>query len=557
MRGLGVLHRLGGLTGFWGGQGDLCWRFGKESLSGTAYRIPVTEILPIYVGISGVGRIAQSRDPAFGIFQFCAVRAGEGGKMERIEKTVFISYRRTNFSWAMALWQNLTHHGYDVFIDYEGIGSGDFESIIVQNILARAHFLIVLTPSALERCAQPGDLMRREIETALDNKRNIVPLMLEDFNFGAPAIADQLTGTLAAIKRYNGLSVPNAHFLRAMDTLRDVFLNKPLAAVIHPSSAFAQLAATTQSTAAEAAPPVQENELTAQQYFERGLASSDPDEQIRFYSEAIRLKPDYADAYNNRGVVKKKRVDLSGAIQDYNEAIRLAPNDADLYCNRANARFFYGDIAEAMEDYRMAIVLKPDQADFYVNRGAVRCEKGEIEGALEDCDQAIRLRVNFPEAYNNRGNVLKAKADLDGALNDYNEALRLNPDYFVAYNNRGNTRRAKGDLDGAFSDYNEALRLSPDYPEAYNGRGNTRRAKGDLNGALADFTESLRLRPEYLDVYGNRGDLFRQMDQDAAAITDLRQYLDLGGGVRDRNVEMVEGWIRELQKKLEMKAPKA
>jgi hypothetical protein len=37
--------------------------------------------------------------------------------MEGVEKTVFISYRRTNFAWAMAVWQNLTQNGYDVFID--------------------------------------------------------------------------------------------------------------------------------------------------------------------------------------------------------------------------------------------------------------------------------------------------------------------------------------------------------------------------------------------------------------------------------------------------------
>jgi TIR domain len=58
--------------------------------------------------------------------------------MERIEKTVFISYRRTNIPWALAIFQNLTHHGYDVFFDYNGIASGDFERVILGNIKARA-----------------------------------------------------------------------------------------------------------------------------------------------------------------------------------------------------------------------------------------------------------------------------------------------------------------------------------------------------------------------------------------------------------------------------------
>jgi len=75
--------------------------------------------------------------------------------MARIEKTVFVSYRRTDESWGLAIFQDLTQHGYDVFIDYDGIASGNFETVILENIRARAHFLVLLTPAALERCGDP------------------------------------------------------------------------------------------------------------------------------------------------------------------------------------------------------------------------------------------------------------------------------------------------------------------------------------------------------------------------------------------------------------------
>ena len=146
---------------------------------------------------------------------------------------------------------------------------------------ARAHFLVLLTPSALERCDDPADWLRREIETALANQRNIVPLMLEGFDFGAPKIAGQLTGALAALRRYNGLNIPPDYFEAAMDRLRS-YLSVPLAAVLRPASASAQQAATEQKTAAGVAPAVQEEELTAQQWFERGFAAVDIDEKLRF-----------------------------------------------------------------------------------------------------------------------------------------------------------------------------------------------------------------------------------------------------------------------------------
>ncbi len=288
---------------------------------------------------------------------------------------------------------------------------------------ARAHFLVLLTPSALERCDDPADWLRREIETALANQRNIVPLMLEGFDFGAPKIAGQLTGALAALRRYNGLNIPPDYFEAAMDRLRS-YLSVPLAAVLHPASASAQQAATEQKAAAGVAPAVQEEELTAQQWFERALAAVDIDEELRFYTQAIRLKPDYADAFNNRGNVRSAKGDLEGALRDYNEAIRL----------------------------------KPDHADAFNNRGNVRSAKGDSEGALQDYSEAIRLKPDYAAAFNNRGNARYDKGDLEGALQDYTEALQLKPDHALAFYNRGIARRAKGDPEGALQDYNEAIR---------------------------------------------------------------------------------------------------
>jgi TIR domain len=160
--------------------------------------------------------------------------------MGRVEKTVFISYRRADESWGLAVFENLTKHGYDVFIDYDGIASGNFEAAILENIKARAHFLVLLTPTALERCSDPKDWMRREIEAALDSQRNIVPLMLAGFDFGISAAASQLTGKLAALKKYNGLPIPQGYFSSAMERLRNKFLNVPVDAVLHPVSDSAQ-----------------------------------------------------------------------------------------------------------------------------------------------------------------------------------------------------------------------------------------------------------------------------------------------------------------------------
>lgn len=205
--------------------------------------------------------------------------------MERIEKTVFISYRRTNVPWALAIYQHLTHHGYDVFFDYTGIASGDFERVILGNIAARAHFLVLLTPSTLERCGEPADWLRREIEAALDARCNMVPLMLEGFDFGTPTVASQLTGRLAALKRYNALSAPAEYFMEAMDRLRNRYLNVPLDAVLHPASPSAQRVAIEQKAAVERAPTVKEEELIRFYSCFISYSSNDRDFAERLYAD--------------------------------------------------------------------------------------------------------------------------------------------------------------------------------------------------------------------------------------------------------------------------------
>jgi uncharacterized linocin/CFP29 family protein len=166
--------------------------------------------------------------------------------MLRIEKTVFISYRTTDQAWAMAVFQNLTQHGYDAFIDYKSIGAGNFDTAILQNIKARAHFLVLSSPTALEPRSDPVDWMRREIEAAIESKRNVVPVMLDGFDFRTPAIASQLAGKLAILKQYNGLEIPKNFFEEAMERLRNLFLNVPVDALVHPASPYAQWAANEQ-----------------------------------------------------------------------------------------------------------------------------------------------------------------------------------------------------------------------------------------------------------------------------------------------------------------------
>jgi TIR domain len=151
------------------------------------------------------------------------------------QPTIFLSYRRPfNFSTARAIFMDLHQHGYDVFMDTESINNERFETIILAEIAAREHFLVVLTPSTLEGCQEPDDWLRREIEYAMELQRNIVPIMVNDFRFDDTAFT-YLTGRLRDLSRYNGLPLSQDFFDAAMERLRTRFLKLPVLGNITPA----------------------------------------------------------------------------------------------------------------------------------------------------------------------------------------------------------------------------------------------------------------------------------------------------------------------------------
>ncbi len=103
------------------------------------------------------------------------------------QKTVFISYRRDDAGMLLAqlLETKLTQLGYDVFLDVASMESGKWDAQILTNIPRSAHFLLLLTPGALDRCCDPGDWVRREYETAVRHGRNVVPLAWNGLDIGA------------------------------------------------------------------------------------------------------------------------------------------------------------------------------------------------------------------------------------------------------------------------------------------------------------------------------------------------------------------------------------
>ena len=249
------------------------------------------------------------------------------------------------------------------------------------------------------------------------------------------------------------------------------------------------------------------------------------EEAIKHYTEAIKLKPDLDDAYNNRGNVYYEKEKLDKAISDYNTAIKLNPDDASTYNNRGTAYDEKGEFDNAIRDYTEAIKRKPDYADPYNNRGITYNKKGEFDNAIRDYTEAIKRKPDYAEAHNYRGITYYKKGEFDNAIGDYTEAIKRKPDYAEAHNYRGTAYYEKGEFDNAIGDYTEAIKRKPDYAEAHNYRGTAYYEKGEFDNAIGDYTEAIKRKPDNTNAYNNRGNVYALKGEFDNAIGDYTEAI--------------------------------
>lgn len=118
---------------------------------------------------------------------------------------------------------------------------------------------------------------------------------------------------------------------------------------------------------------------------------ADPGKAIEYLDEAIKLKPDLAEAYNNRGNAYSDIKQYERAIEDYNEVIRLQPNFSYAYYNRGLTYSDLGRHQQAVEDFNTVIRLNPDEINAYYNRAAAYFRLGDKEAGCRDAQKACDL----------------------------------------------------------------------------------------------------------------------------------------------------------------------
>ena len=196
-----------------------------------------------------------------------------------------------------------------------------------------------------------------------------------------------------------------------------------------------------------ATPKPSPRKLTAEELRQEGdrlKKAGQYEEALKFYDQAIALKPKFAEAYGGRCYSLNKLEKFSEAMVACSDALDLKPKYPEAMWGQGNAFQQQKRFSKALSLYEQAIIQKPKFAEAWVSRGMVLQELGRYYEALWASERAIDLERNSADAWSTKGAALWQIGRWDEAIVALDKALELQPNHPRALKLRQEARKAIG-----------------------------------------------------------------------------------------------------------------
>jgi tetratricopeptide (TPR) repeat protein len=379
---------------------------------------------------------------------------------------IFINYRRDESGHvAGRLHDSLapTFGRNKLFMDVDSIPVGrDFEEYLKSQVAACDAMLAIIGPNWLvakdetgkRRLDNPDDFVVIEIGTALARNIPVVPVLVDGARMPK---ASELPDPLKLLARRQAVQVRHTNFSSDAEALvkrlrealgygsherrwrvRGAIGVAVVVALLLIGGGYVLFGTTGQ-------PGMQQTSNKLAQ--ERKAGETDAKRKVDEAEAEAQRKVD-AERKRKEGEEAGRAGDWGRALANLNEAIRLNPNVALTYYDRGVTYTRLGDADRAMADYNEAIRLSPNAAAALTNRAILYGNRGDLDRAMADFSEAIRVNPVHALAFNGRGWMYMNKGDYTRAMTDFDEAIRLDPKFALGFCNRGLLKRKINDSSG-------------------------------------------------------------------------------------------------------------
>jgi len=143
-------------------------------------------------------------------------------------------------------------------------------------------------------------------------------------------------------------------------------------------------------------------------------------------NKAEKLDSTNPSVYYTRAKVLTSWLKFSEALPWYNKAITMVNGtSAEMLNDRGYVRFRLNDYTGALADCNKASQIFPQFMNAYYNKGIIYLETGRPKIAISELDTTLALTNNFYLGYFYRGMAKKANNDMKGACEDWDQSVKL------------------------------------------------------------------------------------------------------------------------------------
>lgn len=260
------------------------------------------------------------------------------------------------------------------------------------------------------------------------------------------------------------------------------------------------------------------------------LGQGRPEESVASLTEAIRLFPYYADAYQKRSYPLLMLSRYDEALADADRALELWPASFEALLYRGTVRLARQEADGARADFLQAAELDPARAEPHESLGALYLMAGDFEAAIQETTLALERR-EVGKTLCNRANAYVALDRHAEAAKDLDRAIEMNASDAMAWLLRAQARIQAKDTPGARQAIDRAMALSGDDPEALLLEASIRWRESNLLGACDRCDAILRGHPDFAEAYAMRGAFRVELGNPEGGIEDLKKYLKLAADV--------------------------
>ncbi len=209
------------------------------------------------------------------------------------------------------------------------------------------------------------------------------------------------------------------------------------------------------------------------------------EQALKFAEDAVRRKPDLAEAWYNRGIALLLVKRHEEAVPCFEDALVNKPDLAIAWYNKGIALGNLDRHEEALPCFTETLGRDMKDADAWLGKGASQLMLGRYEEALASFEEALRRRKGFSFALLGKGLALMMLRRHEEALPCFDKALSGWPEFAEGWVGRGQTLGEMGRHQDAAACFEKALLYQPDLPSAWQNKGVALSKLGSWKQALA------------------------------------------------------------------------